>query len=224
MAKHIQHVFIISQAGSLIYDWSSDSGENEVVLTYEYPLNVFLERKYKKVMVVFGEKDGVKIGYYVKSVNDIPVFGTRFEVNGKSVDVLDYLEKKESFPVTLRYAAPTINANDKIHLSSTFYSLFTIAVQLSPTPKSSGIEILETSQFKLFCLQTRTGVKFIVVTSAASSIPADSLLTKMYEIYADFALKNPFYSIDMPIRSHKFEEELSALLEKAERSNGAIMF
>ena len=28
----------------------------------------------------------------------------------------------------------------------------------------------------------------------------ETLLKKLYEIYVDFALKNPFYSIDMPIR------------------------
>lgn len=28
----------------------------------------------------------------------------------------------------------------------------------------------------------------------------DALLRKIYEIYADFALKNPFYSLEMPIR------------------------
>ena len=28
----------------------------------------------------------------------------------------------------------------------------------------------------------------------------EALLRRIYEIYSDFALKNPFYSIDMPIR------------------------
>lgn len=28
----------------------------------------------------------------------------------------------------------------------------------------------------------------------------DTLLRKIYEIYSDFALKNPFYSLEMPIR------------------------
>ena len=28
----------------------------------------------------------------------------------------------------------------------------------------------------------------------------DQLLDKIYELYADFALKNPFYSLEMPIR------------------------
>lgn len=28
----------------------------------------------------------------------------------------------------------------------------------------------------------------------------EGLLRKIYELYGDFALKNPFYSLDMPIR------------------------
>lgn len=45
-----------------------------------------------------------------------------------------------------------------------------------------------------------SGVKFVVVTAPTAAIPIESLLNKLYELYADFALKNPFYAIDMPIR------------------------
>lgn len=67
-------------------------------------------------------------------------------------------------------------------------------------------------------------MKFVVITSAASNIAADSLLSKMYELYTDFALKNPFYSIDMPIRAQKFDEAIKTLLERAEKNNGAVTF
>lgn len=45
------------------------------------------------------------------------------------------------------------------------------------------------------------GINFVVVaepgTPAASM---DQLLRKMYELYTDYALKNPFYGLDNPIR------------------------
>lgn len=47
-----------------------------------------------------------------------------------------------------REDGPTLTANEKIILSSMFYSLYTIAAQLSPASKSSGIEVLDTSQFR----------------------------------------------------------------------------
>ena len=43
------------------------------------------------------------------------------------------------------------------------------------------------------------GIKFIVFTDPNRS-SEELLLKKLYEIYSDFALKNPFYSLDMPIR------------------------
>ena len=68
-------------------------------------------------------------------------------------------------------------------------------------PSSSGIEVLETENFKLNCFQTLTGVKFILISDLAPSITTkEALLRKIYEVYADYALKNPFYSLDMPIR------------------------
>lgn len=45
----------------------------------------------------------------------------------------------------------------------------------------------------------------------------DTLLHRVYEIYSDFALKNPFYSLEMPIRCELFDEHIKSTLEQAER-------
>ena len=50
--------------------------------------------------------------------------------------------------------------------------------------------------------------------------PLDALLKRIYEIYADFALKNPFYSLEMPIRCELFDENLKQALENAVRNSG----
>jgi len=44
-----------------------------------------------------------------------------------------------------------------------------------------------------------TGIKFIVVTDHRQG-KVEELLHKIYELYADYVLKNPFYSLDMPIK------------------------
>ena len=41
-----------------------------------------------------------------------------------------------------------LTANEKICLASVFHAIYTMASQLSPVAKSSGIEVLETSQFR----------------------------------------------------------------------------
>lgn len=75
--------------------------------------------------------------------------------NGK--EIKEFLENKDNFPVQLKFTRPKMTTNEKIFLASMFYPLFAIASQLSPEPKSSGIEILEADTFKLHCFQTLTG-------------------------------------------------------------------
>lgn len=72
--------------------------------------------------------------------------------------------------------------------------------------------------FRLHCFQSMTGVKFIVVASPLVVQSLDTLLRKIYELYSDYALKNPFYSIDMPIRADKFDESLKTAVQKYEES------
>ncbi|WKX98289.1 hypothetical protein Q1695_013733 [Nippostrongylus brasiliensis] len=218
----IQQVFIISRAGSLIYDWEAKTDVVEVERICEYPLDIFLEEVDQKAVVVFGEKDGVKLRYHVTGVNGSKVSGTRFSMDGVEHNVFKYLEDESNFPVSVRFSPPSVSTNEKIILSSMFHSLFTIAVQLSPAARSSGIEVMETTQFRLSCLQSRTGVKFVIVTAPSAPIPIESLLNKLYELYADYALKNPFYAIDMPIRCSKFEEGLKALLERVDKNSTSV--
>jgi hypothetical protein len=57
-----------------------------------------------------------------------------------------------------------------------------------------------------------------VLIADTQSASLDQVLRKIYELYADFALKNPFYSLDMPIRCELFDTALKSLIEKFERS------
>ncbi|VDN34328.1 unnamed protein product [Cylicostephanus goldi] len=52
---------INSRAGSLIYDWEARSDVAEVERICDYPLDIILEEIDQKAVVVFGEKDGVKL-------------------------------------------------------------------------------------------------------------------------------------------------------------------
>ncbi len=44
-----------------------------------------------------------------------------------------------------------------------------------------------------------SGVKFIIVADTRQK-KVEELIGKIYELYSDYVLKNPFYSLDMPIR------------------------
>lgn len=171
------------------------------------------------------------------SMNGVTVNGQQLE-DGR--DVLKLLEDPENYPLSLKFGRPKMTTNEKIFLASMFYPLFAIASQLSPEPKSSGIEVLEADTFKLHCFQTLTGnylllvlnifklknfyfgnftsgVKFMIVAEP-TEMRLEILLRKIYELYADYVLKNPFYSLEMPIRCELFDQNLHALLEQIEKS------
>lgn len=159
----------------------------------------------------------IVVGHVLTAVNNSPVVGRELE-NGK--DVIELLEQPENFPVLLRFSRARMTTNEKIFLASMFYPLFAIASQLSPEPRCSGIEVLEADTFRLHCYQTLTGIKFIVVAEPTQS-GIEILLKRVYELYADYALKNPFYSLEMPIRCELFETNLQNLLENIEKSGSS---
>lgn len=49
------------------------------------------------------------------------------------------------------------------------------------------------------------------------------LLRRIYELYADFALKNPFYSLEMPIRCELFDKNLQVVLDQVEKNGIGIV-
>jgi len=103
-----------------------------------------------------------------------------------------------------------LSGNDYLILAGTFHGVHAISRNLSPvTPArtSTGIESLQTSRFLMSCFQTPTGTKFLLFSEPAQS-NTDVILRRCYDIYADFVMKNPFYSLEMPIRSEKFERAI----------------
>lgn len=49
------------------------------------------------------------------------------------------------------------------------------------------------------CIAGFLGVKFLVLTDPKQG-SMDNFLKRFHELYTDYALKNPFYSLEMPIR------------------------
>ena len=99
-----------------------------------------------------------------------------------------------------------------LRLVSSFHVMHAMLATLSPVPSSSGIEQLVAEAFKLTCRQTATGVKFYIVTDRAhADVDAHSLLDRVYALYTDYVLKNPFYAVDQPIRCAKFDSAVAKL-------------
>jgi hypothetical protein len=78
--------------------------------------------------------------------------------------------------------------------------------------RATGIEVLESSHFRIQCFQTQTGVKFLLFTEPQQP-NVDTMIKKIYELYADFVMKNPFYTVEMPIRCEKFDRALDGFVK-----------
>jgi hypothetical protein len=110
--------------------------------------------------------------------------------------------------------APKLSSNDHLRLGSTFHSIHAIAALAAPL-LSKGIVSLETEAFCLQCLQVPTGTKFFITALPTfSAAQLDLVLRHIYEIYADYVLKNPFYELEMPIRCSLFHTNLKSLVDR----------
>ncbi|KIW65807.1 hypothetical protein PV04_08030 [Phialophora macrospora] len=82
-----------------------------------------------------------------------------------------------------------------------------------PTVAPSGIESMESSFFRLTVFQTLSGTKFLLFTDP--SMPnTDVLMKGIYERYADYVCKNPFWQMEMPIRIDAWERSLGQWLTR----------
>ncbi|KAK3687081.1 hypothetical protein LTR37_019195 [Vermiconidia calcicola] len=115
-----------------------------------------------------------------------------------------------------------LDSNDYLILAGTFHGIHAISRSINPAPLAqhlpgyrkpltTGIESLESSHFRLTCFQTPTGVKFLLFTSPEQP-NKDVVVRRCYEIYGDYVMKNPFYSMEMPIRVEKFDRALGGYL------------
>lgn len=81
----------------------------------------------------------------------------------------------------------------------------------NPGIPATGLEVLETEKFQLSCFQTLTGTKFLLFTDPAAA-NVEGVMRKVYELYADFVMKNPFYQLEMPVRCEAFDRHLGGWL------------
>lgn len=51
-----------------------------------------------------------------------------------------------------------------------------------------------------------------MLLTSLSETTADVVLQKVYELYSDAVMKNPFHTPEMPIRSDVFDKRITALL------------
>lgn len=120
-----------------------------------------------------------------------------------------------------------MNNRERIHDLVNAYCLtrnvlripFVHSAQLAPV-SSGGINVVDGPQFSLHCYETPTGLKFFV-TARPKTQDVTTFLRKVYELYSDYVLKNPFYELDMPIRIKLFDSYLEAYVKSTGLGTGS---
>ena len=108
----------------------------------------------------------------------------------------------------------------RIHAITTRLSPLPTITPASTRPQPpSGLEILETENFRLQCFQTLTGTKFLLFTEPQQA-NADAILRRVYELYADYVMKNPFYAVEMPVRCEGFDRRIGGAVRGVGQGGG----
>lgn len=96
-----------------------------------------------------------------------------------------------------------------------------VADRMSTTPGTipsrseppSGLEVLESENFRLQCFNTMTGTKFLLFTDTTQT-NVDVTMRKIYDMYTDYVMKNPFYQLEMPVRCDLFDRKLLSYIRE----------
>ncbi|ORY27758.1 Sybindin-like protein [Naematelia encephala] len=106
---------------------------------------------------------------------------------------------------------PPLPLNTVLILAGTLHGVHAITSRISPGGGGGGMESFEAEGWGGRVFLTATGTKFVVLHSLPHP-GLEELLLKVYEIYADAVMKNPFHTPEMPINSSLFETRLQALM------------
>ncbi|KAK4152269.1 trafficking protein particle complex subunit 4 [Chaetomidium leptoderma] len=137
-----------------------------------------------------------------------------------------------------------ISTNDYLVLAGTFHGVHAITARLNPlhpptnrtsTTSStaaaaagaggapgthltrpdppSGLEVLETENFRMQCVTTLTGIKFLLFTDTTQA-NVDLAIRRVYDMYSDYVMKNPFYQLEMPVRCDMFDRKLASYIRE----------
>ncbi|KAK3394048.1 Sybindin-like protein [Podospora didyma] len=123
-----------------------------------------------------------------------------------------------------------ISTNDYLVLAGTFHGVHAITTRLNPVKAPSnrtsmqsgiltrpdppsGLEVLESENFRLQCFTTLTGIKFLLFTDTTQA-NVDLTIRRIYEMYSDYVMKNPFYQLEMPIRCDMFDRKLLSYIRE----------
>ncbi|KAL4708834.1 hypothetical protein ACJJTC_019350 [Scirpophaga incertulas] len=94
------------------------------------------------------------------------------------------------------------------------FSIKSFVAKISPLDPKDGFLHYKTSKYTLHCLETASGLKFVMNTDNQAQGVRD-LLKKIYgEIFVKYAIRNPLWNVGQPINSELFKNKLDAFVKQ----------
>uniref|UniRef100_A0ACB8FNQ1 Trafficking protein particle complex subunit 4 n=1 Tax=Sphaerodactylus townsendi TaxID=933632 RepID=A0ACB8FNQ1_9SAUR len=87
--------------------------------TFGFPLELVLQPHDERVLVAFGQRDGVRVGHAVLAINGLEV-NRRLTADGHNM--LEFLSSPANFPVAICFGRLWLSSNKKLMLDSMFHS------------------------------------------------------------------------------------------------------
>ena len=115
----IHSIYILSKSGGLIYQYDHNASKVEVEKSFTYPLDLQLTEQNKRIVVAFGQRDGIQMGHTLLTVNGVLVNGIVLE-DGR--DVQEVLSNEANYPLNLKFGRPKLSTNEKIFLGKLPFS------------------------------------------------------------------------------------------------------
>jgi len=110
----VHSFFVINRSGGLIFSYEHSIPKIELEKTFSYPLDFVFKQSQKGVVVDFGQRDGIKVGHTILSINGIPVRGNfidfsappstnndddqQISSSSTSHDIIEYLSDSSNYP------------------------------------------------------------------------------------------------------------------------------
>ncbi|CAH0723500.1 unnamed protein product, partial [Brenthis ino] len=95
------------------------------------------------------------------------------------------------------------------------FSIKSFVAKISPLDPKDGFLNYKTSKYTLHCLETPSGIKFVMNTDNQAQ-GVRELLKKIYgEIYVKYVVRNPMCGIGEPITSELFKNKLDTFIKQA---------
>lgn len=111
----VHSFYVINRSGGLIFSYEHSIPKVELEKTFSYPLDFVLKPSQKGVVVDFGQRDGIKVGQTILSINGIAVRANSIDFASPpttmtndddsqtsstttSHDIIKYLSEPTNFP------------------------------------------------------------------------------------------------------------------------------